>query len=338
MKYRYLGDSGLLVSRLCLGTMTFGMKDWGCDQAIATQITNRFIEGGGNFIDTADVYCQGASEEMLGRALVDHQRNDLVLATKCWFRMGSTPNAKGSSRKHLLEGIESSLRRLKTDFIDLYQLHGFDPHTPLEETMRAMDDLVQSGKVRYIGCSNFYGWEIVKANGVAQGNGAVKFISGQYLYNLLRRDIEREILPACEDQGMGVMCWSPLGGGMLTGKYDRESGPAPDSRVGIRKEIDLPRYWSDDSFRIIDEVKAVAAETGKSPVQVALAWLLRDRRVATTIVGARKVEQLEDSLAAGEWDLDEDLHSRLSSTVPFSHGYPHDWIGVSRGNTTGHEE
>jgi aryl-alcohol dehydrogenase-like predicted oxidoreductase len=338
MKYRYLGDSGLLVSRICLGTMTFGMKDWGCDQATATQITDRFIESGGNFIDTADVYCQGVSEEMLGQALADHRRDDLVLATKCWFRMGPTPNAKGLSRKHIIEALEASLQRLKTDFVDLYQLHGFDHFTPLDETMRAMDDLVRSGKVRYIGCSNFYGWEIVKANAIAERRGLTRFISGQQLYNLLRRDIEREILPACDDQGMGLMCWSPLAGGMLTGKYDRQSGPAPDSRVGIRKEIDLPRYWNDDSFRIIDELLAISSETDKTPVQVALAWLLHDRRVSATIVGARKVEQLNDSLGAGDWDLSEDLYDRLSSAVPFSHGYPHDWIELSRANITGHEE
>ena len=212
MKFRYLGDSGLLVSRVCLGTMTFGMEGWGCDRATAVAITNKFIEAGGNFIDTADMYSQGVSEEMVGEAIQGHSRDDLVLATKCWFRMRPSPNAKGLSRKHILSAVDDSLRRLRTDYIDLYQMHGPDPFTPLEESMRAADDLVRSGKVRYLGCSNFFGWQMVKANAVADRLGFTRLISGQHMYNLLRRDIEREILGACADQGMGMLCWSPLAG------------------------------------------------------------------------------------------------------------------------------
>ncbi len=163
MKYRYLGNSGLLVSRICLGTMTFGMKDWGCDKATSIAITQRFIERGGNFIDTADMYSNGVSEEYVGAAVTNQNRDDLVIATKCWFRMGKSPNAKGLSRKHIIEAAHNSLRRLRTDYIDLYQLHGPDPHTPIEETLRAMDDLVAAGKVRYVGCSNFYAWQIVQS-------------------------------------------------------------------------------------------------------------------------------------------------------------------------------
>ena len=338
MKYRYLGNSGLLVSRLCLGTMTFGMKDWGCDAAAATAIANKFIDAGGNFIDTADMYSDGLSEEMLGEALQTQDRDRLVLATKCWFRMGDSPTAKGLSRKHLNGAIEASLRRLRTDYIDLFQVHGPDPFTPMEETMRTLDDLVRSGKVRYIGCSNYYGWQIAKANGIADRMQLARFVSGQHMYNLLRRDIESEILPACADLGMGMLCWSPLGGGMLTGKYQREQGPAPESRVGVRAEIDLPRYWNEDSFRVIDEVVAVAQLTGKTPAQIALAWLLHDRRVTSVIVGARTAGQLADSLVAADWDLSDELHERLMNVVPLALGYPREWIDLTWGNISGLEE
>jgi len=337
MKYRYLGRSGLLVSRVCLGTMTFGMKDWGCDLATSTAITDRFIEGGGNFIDTADMYSAGVSEEFLGKAIARHRRDDLVIASKCWFRMGPTPNNKGLSRKHIMEAAEASLRRLGTDYLDLYQLHGPDPYTPLEETLRAMDDLVRSGKVRYVGCSNFHGWQIVKANALATARGFSPLISGQHLYNLLRRDIEREILPACADQGLGVLCWSPLASGLLTGKYDAQGGPAKDSRVGLRAAIDMPRYWNDASFRIIECVQSIAAATAKTPGQVALSWLLHDRRVTSVIVGTRRVEQLSDALVSGEWNLTDEQQRQLADVVPFAPGYPHEWMQITAANTAGHE-
>lgn len=338
MKYRYLGKSGLLVSRICLGTMTFGMEGWGCDRKTAEELTRCFIEAGGNFFDTADMYSTGVSEEMLGEALRDQNRDDLVLATKCWFRMRDSVNAKGLSRKHIVESLEGSLLRLGTDYIDLYQVHGPDPFTPLEESMRALDDLVRSGKVRYIGCSNYYGWQIARANGIAERAGWTRFVSGQHLYNLLRRDIEREILPACAAEGMGMLPWSPLGGGMLTGKYRGQKKPESDSRVGLRSDIDLPRYWNEDSFKIIEEVVKVAEETDKTPVQVALAWLLCDRRITSVVVGARKVSQLEDSLKAGDWALTDEDYQRLSSVVPFDPGYPYDWIDIAWENISGNEE
>jgi aryl-alcohol dehydrogenase-like predicted oxidoreductase len=338
MKYRYLGDSGLLVSRICLGTMTYGMEGWGCDEAASMAITNRFIEGGGNFIDTADMYSKGVSEEFLGKAIAPHNRDDLVIATKCWFRMRNAPNAKGLSRKHILSAVEASLHRLKTDYIDLYQLHGPDPFTPLEETLRALDDLVKAGKVRYIGCSNFFGWQMVKANAIAKELGLTKLISGQHLYNLLRRDIEREILPACADQGMGMMCWSAIAGGLLAGKYDQKSGPPKDSRVGLRANIDLPRYWNDESFRVINEVVAVAKETGKTAAEVAMAWLLGDRRVTSVIVGAKRPEQVTEWLPVGDWDLPSELRDRLTNVVPFFYGYPREWMETTFGNIAGGEE
>lgn len=337
MKYRFLGNSGLLVSRICLGTMTFGMKNWGCDEATSVEITNHFIEAGGNFIDSADIYSTGVSEEYLGRAIAHHSRNELVIATKCWFRMGQSPNAKGLSRKHIMEAAEDSLRRLNTDYIDLYQLHGPDPYTPIDETMRAMDDLVRSGKIRYIGCSNYYAWQIVKLNAIASKSGWSRLISGQHMYNLLRRDIEREILPACADQGLGLMCWSPLASGLLTGKYDFKQGPADNSRVGLRADIDVPRYWNEASFKIIDEAKSIARESGKTVAQVALSWLLHDKRVSTVIVGSRKLEQIKDGLVSGDWDLSDEQYKRLSNVVPFSLGYPDEWIQLTKGNTAGHE-
>jgi aryl-alcohol dehydrogenase-like predicted oxidoreductase len=338
MKYRYLGKSGLLVSRVCLGTMTFGMEGWGCNRSTSIDITHKFIEEGGNFIDTADMYSTGLSEEILGEAISDYQRDNLVLATKCWFRMNETPNAKGLSRKHIFEAVDASLRRLKCDYIDLLQVHGFDPFTPEEETMRALDDLIRNGKVRYIGCSNYFAWQISRANGLAARLGLSQFISGQHLYNLLRRDIEREILPACAAEGLGMLCWSPLGGGMLTGKYRGQEKPDPESRVGLRSDIDIPRYWNEDNFKIINEVIKVSEEIGKTPAQIALAWLLHDRRVSSVIVGVRTLSQVEDGLVAGDWDLPDLLHQRLSDIVPFKYGYPHDWIDIAWDNISGMEE
>jgi len=338
MKYRYLGNSGLLVSRICLGTMTYGMEGWGCDRSESIAITHKFLDNGGNFIDTADMYSAGVSEEYLGEAIKEVKRDDLVLATKCWFRMNDSPNAKGLSRKHILEAAEASLRRLGTDYVDLYQVHGPDPFTPLEETLRALDDLVRSGKVRYVGCSNYFGWQIARAAGLAERLGLTRFVSGQHMYNLLRRDVEREILPACAAEGMGMICWSPLAGGMLTGKYAGQEEPEPDSRVGLRADIDLPRYWNEESFQIVREVMAIAESEKRTPAQVALAWLLQDRRVTSVIVGARTVAQLEDSLVAGDWDLSSDQYEMLSEVVPFSAGYPQDWMDIAWGNIAGLEE
>ena len=338
MNYRYLGRSGLLVSRICLGTMNFGMKKWGCDKQVSSKILGEFIESGGNFIDTADVYSDGIAEEMLGLALRDHQREDLVLATKCWFRMGGSPNSKGLSRKYILEAVENSMRRLKTDYIDLYQVHGPDWFTPMEETLRALDDLVRQGKVRYIGCSNYYGWQIVKANALAERYGLESFISGQYLYNIVRRDIEREILPACADQGLGVLCWSPLASGFLSGRYERDQEPPEGSRISYRKNIDIPRYFSDDAFNVVDELKKISNETNKNLSQLSLAWLLFDRRVTSVIIGPRTVEQLNDALHVSEWNLSHEHHERLANASHFSHGYPMEWVDLGYANISGIEE
>ena len=326
MKYRYLGNSGLLVSRICLGTMTFGNPDWGCDGETAKQIVNTFVENGGNFIDTADMYSGGASEEMLGKALEAHSRDDLVIATKCWFRKRPTPNAKGLSRKHIIEACEASLKRIGLEYIDLYQLHGPDPYTPIEETMRSLDDLVRSGKVRYVGCSNFYAWQFVKANGVSERRNQERLISGQYMYNLIRRDVEREILPACEDQGMGLLCWSPLASGFLTGKYQGSETPAPETRIGKRIKIDFPRYWGEGTRSLIDELVKTAGALGKSPAQTALSWLLKDQRVTAAIIGARTVDQTAANAVCGDWDLPDEDRQRLTDMLPLEPGYPKDWM------------
>lgn len=338
MKYRYLGRSGLLVSRICLGTMTFGMKDWGCDATNAREIVHTFVDGGGNFIDTADMYSMGVAEEITGSAIRGLPRSELVLATKAWFRMGPGPNNKGLSRAHLLDAVHGSLRRLGTDYIDLFQVHGPDPFTPLDETLRTLDDLVRAGKIRYLGCSNYYAWQIVKANGLAAQHGWTQFVSGQHMYNILRRDIEREILPACEHEGMGMLCWSPLAGGMLTGKYSQEAGPAADSRVGIRSHIDLPRYWNPQSFEIIDAISQAAKSLEKTPAQVALAWLLHDRRVTAVIVGSRTAKQFAANMVCSDWDLPIEIRDQLSRVVPFAHGYPRDWIETTWNNIAGMEE
>ncbi len=329
MKYRHLGRSGLLVSRLCLGTMTFGNKDWGCDQETSSAIVAKFIEGGGNFIDTANGYSGGESERMLGVALRDHARDDLVIATKCWFPTNQAPTSRGLSRKHIIEACEKSLKRLGLDYIDLYQFHGPDPYTPIEETMRAADDLVRSGKVRYLGCSNFYGWQIAKANTLADAKGYEPLISAQHLYNLVRRDIEREILPACEDSGLGMICWSPLAAGMLTGKYRDQQAPDAQSRIGHQAAVALPRYWFDDALKMIDMVVETAARLGHTPSQVALSWLFGDRRITAAIIGARRVEQVAENMEAGDIDLPQDVRDALTAAMPLKLGYPHEWTEIN---------
>ena len=338
MKYRYLGGSGLLVSRICLGTMTFGQREWGCDGKTAAEITGRFLDKGGNFIDTADMYSDGAAEEMLGKALREHQRDDLVIATKCFFRTRQTPNAKGLSRKHIVEACEASLKRLGIDYIDLYQIHGPDPNTPVGETMSALDALVKTGKVRYLGCSNLYAWQFVKANCIAGMKNLERFISGQYMYSLLKREVELEILPACEDQGMGFLCWSPLGSGLLSGKYRGSAQPGEDTRIAKRAKLDIPRYWKEESLKLVDEVVRTAEGLGMTPAQVALSWLLHDRRVTAVVIGARKVEQLEENMECGEWDLPNAERDCLGTFAVRDHSYPREWMDVALPNTFGEEE
>jgi aryl-alcohol dehydrogenase-like predicted oxidoreductase len=329
MKYRYLGSSGLEVSRVCLGTMTFGNKEWGCDAQAAREMTRAFIEAGGTFIDTADIYSAGVSEQMLGAALKDHRRDDVVVATKCFFRMGKTPNRKGLSRAHIISACEDSLKRLDMDHVDLYQIHGPDPFTPIDETMRALEDLIRQGKVRYIGCSNLYAWQIVKANAAAERALGSKFVCGQYLYNLVMRDAEREILPACRSEGMGFICWSPLGAGMLTGKYRGAPKPEEGSRIQLSAIHELPRYWHERGFAIVEELVKTSTRIGVPPARAALSWILHDRRVSSIIIGARTSAQLKENLAVGDWDLPQEAWERLASASQFDHGYPKQWIDLA---------
>jgi aryl-alcohol dehydrogenase-like predicted oxidoreductase len=329
MKYRYLGRSGLLVSRICLGTMTFGNTDWGCDLETSRAITNAFIAGGGNFIDTADAYVAGESERILAAILKDHARHDLVLATKGWFPTGNAPTARGSSRKHIVEACEASLKRLGTDYVDLWQFHGPDPYTPIEESLRAADDLVRAGKVRYIGCSNYFGWQIARMNGVARLEKLTPLVSAQHLYNLVRRDIEREVLPACDAEGLGMICWSPLAAGMLSGKYRGQNKPPEGTRHGHQTAIVEDRYWFDDALKMVEALAGVAARIGRTPSQLALSWLFSDRRVTAAIVGARRVEQISENLEAGDFDLPPEVRDELTAAMPLKLGYPHEWVSLN---------
>jgi len=325
MEYRRLGGTGLMVSELCLGCMTFGRET---DEEDAKEIVGRFLEAGGNFIDTADVYSKGVSEEITGRAIRE-VRDDVVLATKVRFPMGDGPNDVGLSRKHVTQGCEDSLRRLGTDYIDLYQVHCWDAATPLEETLSALTDLVRGGKVRYIGVSNFTAWQIMKSVGVSELNGFERFVCLQPQYSLVERNVEYEILPACEEEGLGVIPWSPLGGGFLSGKYRRDERPPEDSRIAGAEEP-MEEYWdrraTERNWAAVDVVGEIAEATGKSYAQVSLNWLLRQPAVTAPIIGVRTMEQLEDNLGAAGWKLDDDQVRRLSEASAPEDTYPHRFI------------
>ena len=284
MKYRYLGKTGLPVSRVCLGTLTFGNPDYGCDEIESTKIVKMFFEQGGNFFDTADAYQKGRSEEILGKAISDIKRDAIVIATKCFFKVGDFPTAKGLSQKHIIEACENSLRRLQTDYIDLYQIHGPDPITSSEEIMRALDLLVKQGKVRYIGCSNLFAWQIVKMNYIGIQNSFNQFVSGQYLYNLILRDIEREIIPACVDQNMGVLCWSPLAGGVLSGKYVDEDSPVAGSHLFYRNKPEVDRFWNPRSFTIMKAMQKIVKRENLTMVQLAIGWILKNIHVGQKLL------------------------------------------------------
>lgn len=325
MEYRRLGGTGLMVSELCLGTMTFGRE---LDESGSREIIGRFLEAGGNFIDTADVYEAGVSEEITGRA-IKGLREDVVLATKVRFPVGDGPNDVGLSRKHIMKGCDDSLRRLGTDYIDLYQAHMWDAATPLEETLSALTDLVRGGKVRYIGVSNFAGWQLTKALYVSELKGFEKFVSLQPQYSLVERNIEREVLPACREEGVGVIPWGPLGGGFLSGKYRRDEKPPEGSRIaGVPDEFEeawhkrnIERNW-----RTLDAIGEISEETGKSYPQIALNWLLRQEGVTAPIIGARRLEQLEDNLGAAGWELTAEQVQKLSEASAIEDVYPYSLI------------
>lgn len=328
MKYRYLGNSGLAVSRVCLGTLTFGEQEWGSDADTSMEILNAYVEQGGNFIDTADKYAGTQSEQIVGKWLAGQNRDDLVIATKCFFQTSENINSRGLSRKHIISACEASLKRLGTDYIDLYQTHAPDPQTPIEETMAALDTLVQQGKVRYIGCSNWPAWKVMKSLFISRRANSAPFISGQYLYNLLKRDIEAEVMPACKESGVGVICWSPLSGGMLTGKYKNANQPPEGSRLAERVGLTQDRYkqWCDASVAVVAEVVRIADEHGVSPVTIALAWVLKNEDISSVIVGAKKPEQIVENCKAGSWILPDHNYEQLNAVSKPKGIYPSSWI------------
>jgi len=328
MECRFLGKTGLRVSELCLGAMTFGRE---ATEEVSRQIMDRFVDAGGNFIDTADVYSLGVSEEIVGRWLKGRDRDGLVIATKVRFPMGAGPNQVGLSRKHILAGVEASLRRLGSDYIDLYQVHAWDGATPLEETLSTLDGLVKSGKVRYIGASNFGGWQLQKAIQLSRQMGWQALNCLQPQYNLLCRSTEWELLPVCRNEGLGVIPWSPLRGGWLSGKYRRGMTAPPDgSRVKTAEEKGWSESWSaynnEHTWGVLDALLAAAEEAGKTPAQVALNWVLHRPGVSAPIIGARTMGQLEENLGAAGWTLGEELVARLDQASEVPVPYPYDVI------------
>lgn len=323
MQYRFMGRTGLQVSELCFGTQTFG---WGADEPTAHRMASQFVEAGGTFFDTSNIYNEGLSETYLGSWLSQQpDRSKLVVATKVFFRTGQGPNDHGLSRKHIFHQIDASLTRLKTDYIDLYQMHCWDSSTPLDETLRALDDLVRSGKVRYIGASNYTPSQLTRATMLSEIKGWVRFDCLQPEYSLLVRSTEWELLPLCREQGIGVIAWSPLAGGWLTGKYHRNAPPPPDSRVGrADRWDDLPEQRENEvTWRIVDVLTEIATGRGKTPAQTALNWVRQQPGVTAPIFGARTPEQLAQNLAAVEWDLSADELARLdaASAIPLPSPY-----------------
>ena len=297
MKYRQLGRSGLWVSVVGLGTNQFGGK---VDEKGVAEIIDAALDLGVNFIDTADVYTGGKSEETIGKTIAK-RRDQVVLATKVGSRTGDGPNDVGASRRHIIAGVEASLRRLGTEYIDLYQIHRFDPHTPFEETMRALDDLVRSGKVRYIGASNYAAWQLCRANDVAEMRGWTPFISIQPHYHMLERSIEKELVPYCEAFGVGIIPYFPLAGGFLTGKYRRGQAPPPGSRGEASAYVQ--QYFTERNFDVIERLEAFAKARGKSVAELAIAWLIARPQVASVIAGVTSVAQLQHNVKASEWEL-----------------------------------
>lgn len=328
MNYRQMGRTGLRVSELCLGAMTFGRETTEEDSQI---ILDRFIEAGGNFIDTADVYSAGISEEILGRWLKNKNREGLVIATKVRFPTGAGTNDVGLSRKHILSGIENSLRRLGTDYVDIYQTHMWDAATPIEETLAVLNSLVQAGKVRYIGASNVAGYQLQKAIDVSRANGWEPYTCLQPLYNLLDRAVEWELLPVCQNEGVGVIPWSPLRGGWLSGKYHRGmSAPPAGSRVEDAEKYHWGERWSEyateRTWDVIDSLVAVAKEVEKTPAQVALNWVLNRPGITAPIIGVRTMSHLEIDLGATGWALTDEQVSRLNQVSDTPLPYPYSML------------
>jgi 1-deoxyxylulose-5-phosphate synthase len=316
MRHVRLGRTGLPVSRLCLGTMTFGVQ---CDEPASRAILDRAAEGGITFLDTADVYplggtpeTVGRTEEILGRWLTG-RRHEFIVATKCHGATGPRSWDRGLSRKHILDAIDASLRRLKTDYVDLYQAHHPDDETPIDETLRAFDDVVRAGKARYVGCSNYPAWQTARALGRSELAGIARFETVQPRYCLIARQIERELLPLCEAEGLAVIPYNPLAGGFLSGKHQREAGPTPGTRftLGTAARRYQERYWREREFETVEAIRGLAAEAGMSMIQLALAWVLAHPAVTSAIIGASRPAQLDEAIAAVGKTLDAGLKRRL---------------------------
>jgi aryl-alcohol dehydrogenase-like predicted oxidoreductase len=331
MEHRLLGKSGLQVPVLSLGTATFGgtnefFKKWGeTDIKEASRLIDVSMEHQLNFFDTANVYSRGASEEILG-AVLKGRRDKAIISTKVAFAMGDGPNDKGASRHHIIRECEASLKRLGTDYIDLYFIHGFDPLTPMEETLSVLNDLVQSGKVRYIGCSNFASWQLMKALSISERLGLHKFVVYQGYYSIIGRDYEWDLMPLAEDQGTGLMVWSPLGWGRLTGKL-RRSQPMPAGRIGSGGSVGGPEVDTDLLYNVVDVLDEISQETGKIIPQIAINWLLQRKTVSNVVVGARNEKQLLENLGALNWSLTASQMQRIDQVSSQKALYPH-WVGA----------
>jgi len=328
MEYRKLGGSGLMVPALSLGTGTFGgagfLEPWGSTQAAeATRLVDICLEAGLNLFDSADVYSDGLAEEVLGQA-IRGRRDQVLIATKAAFRSGPGVNDVGTSREHLVRALEASLRRLGTDYVDLYQMHGFDALTPAEETLATLDEFVRAGKVRYIGCSNYSGWHLMKSLAVSARYGLARFVAHQAYYSLIGRDYEWELMPLALDQGVGTLVWSPLGWGRLTGKIRRGQPMPESSRLQSQRQLDAaPPVAEEYLFRVVDVLDEVARETGKCVPQIALNWLLQRPTIASVIVGARNEEQLRQNLGAVGWNLAPEQVARLDAASAATLAYPY---------------
>jgi aryl-alcohol dehydrogenase-like predicted oxidoreductase len=335
MRYNRLGETGLFVSELCLGTMTFGGGEgiWGkignLQQQESERLIARSLEAGINFIDTADVYASGVSETITGQALknLKVKREEVVIATKVFGETGAGPNGRGASRAHILDGVKASLKRLQLDHIDLYQIHGFDPATPMEETVRALETLVAQGLVRYVGVSNWSAWQIMKGVGIADRLGFSRFVSLQAYYTIAGRELEREIIPMLKSEGVGLMVWSPLAGGLLSGKYGRDRSGEEGSR---RVDFDFPPVDLERAYPVIDAMRKIADARSCSVAQIALAWLLHQPQVTTIIIGAKRPDQLDDNLAAVDIELSADELATLNEVSALPIEYPA-WMFARQG-------
>lgn len=328
MRYNRLGNSGLVVSELCLGAMTFGNRasrflQHELDQNASTVLVKQAVDGGVNFIDTANIYTGGQSEEFVGGAIksLGLSRGEIVITTKGMGAVGDGPNDGGTSRYHMLNQIDESLKRLQLDHVDMYQIHGWDPTTPLEETLRAMEDIVRSGRARYIGVSNWAAWQIAKALGIAERRGWDKLISLQAYYTVASRDLERELVPVMRSEGVGLMVWSPMAGGLLSGKYTRGKD-GETAGEGRRAKLDFPQVDKDKAFALVDAMRPMAEVRGKSVASIALSWLLHQKVVTSVILGVKRPDQLADNLASSEIELTSDELATLGALGALESEYP----------------